>query len=552
MQRAQRLMTLDFFSDYIYRLLALMSIFILIIGSNSAFALATNPGAVCSAGFSQGTLTNADYDSLFAQLNTSNYVDIAGDAAGSIPLQIRMTTSEANGPPTSGNFNVNTIGANNAFNIGRDFPSLTSVTSINLDFRNKITAQPIFLTNVAMSAFDIDLANSNNNFFDDYVLFTGINASGDTIDGTYQVIAGSSIRAFREIDSSRSTFPGLGLYILGNTANCPANTLNTVCQGSIQFSEPVRSVKVRYSNANFRIFSDPTNQEIDVRVDNYCYVPQYIFSGTVFNDNGGINPPQANANESNITTGTYNNTNYFNGVFDTPPETGINGSSVRLANCANTATTYPTQSVIRNGAPAGEYQISIPKTTLASNTNLCLVESRSGATFPIRTTTESRNVGFAATTYNYPNNDFGRVIAENAALVLRKAQYVNNCPPTLNYSDNALNAPNNNNPRTGFSEGSINGNLDPGQCIAYRITATNRANIAIDNFIMRDVLQKKGINNATLTSVLAAPPLSSTDYTSSENPAIGANGEVKTKNLSLPARDKRNFYFNTKYGTSSD
>ena len=92
----------------------------------------------------------------------------------------------------------------------------------------------------------------------------------------------------------------------------------------------------------------------------------------------------------------------------------------------------------------------------------------------------------------------------------------------------------------------------PGQCIAYKITATNRANIGINNFVMKDILQKQGVNGATVTSILTNPPLSPTDYTISENPAIGANGEIKTKSLTLTSRSKRDFYFNTKYGTTVD
>ena len=67
---------------------------------------------------------------------------------------------------------------------------------------------------------------------------------------------------------------------------------------------------------------------------------------------------------------------------------------------------------------------------------------------------------------------------------------------------------------------------------------------------MRDILQLKGVNGATITSFLASPALSTTDYTATENPAIGANGEIKTKTFVLNPRTKRDFYFNTKYGTT--
>ena len=66
---------------------------------------------------------------------------------------------------------------------------------------------------------------------------------------------------------------------------------------------------------------------------------------------------------------------------------------------------------------------------------------------------------------------------------------------------------------------------------------------------MQDVLQKKGTNNAVATLVIAKPIPASTDYTA-DSPAIGETGTVKTKPLVLSSRTKRDFYFNTKYGTS--
>ena len=146
------------------------------------------------------------------------------------------------------------------------------------------------------------------------------------------------------------------------------------------------------------------------------------------------------------------------------------------------------------------------------------------------------------------NNNFGRVIAANVGLVLTKYQYINDCPASIDYSTIVSTS----DPRTGFSTETIpnNESISPGKCIAHKITATNRANVAINDFIMRDALQLKGANGATITSFLASPALSTTDYTAAENPAIGANGEVKTKMLVLNPRTKRDFYFNTTYGTT--
>ncbi|MGP5406239.1 hypothetical protein ACTXLW_01375 [Psychrobacter celer] len=525
------------FSNYQSQILTFISFIILSLMSISSHALAPNPGAVCSTGSSQSSLTNADYTNLVSAVNTDNYVNIAGNASGSIPLQIKMNTTESSSNTILGNFGVTEAQGVRAINVRRTFPNTSAFTDIRLDFRNSITMQPIYLTNVALSAFDVDYANSNGNTFDDYVQITGVTQAGTTIEGTFQTIVGSNIAYFQ------------GLYTT-STANCPAKDLGTQCQGSVQFSQPVSSVKVRYTNTGR--LSTTTNQEIDFRVDNYCYVPQYIFSGTVFDDNGGITAAQASATNANFTSGTYNNTNYFNGVFNPPQETGISGSTVRLASCdSNNPLTYATQTVNSSGATIGQFQFSVPLSTFGSNRNICLIESRTGSSYPIRTTTDNINTAFATTTYNYPNRNFGRVIAENAALVLRKAQYVNNCPSTIPYTDPTLNRAGETDLRNGFSESANNGNaLTPGQCIAYRITATNRANVPINNFVMQDKLQSKS-DGAAVTSTLANPVASTTDY-ASNSVAIGNNGTVITNPFTLNARSNRNFYFNTKYGTTAN
>lgn len=121
----------------------------------------------------------------------------------------------------------------------------------------------------------------------------------------------------------------------------------------------------------------------------------------------------------------------------------------------------------------------------------------------------------------------------------------------MDYTASTLNTPGNTNPRTGFSESSISGSeLIPGQCIAYRITATNRSNLVINDFVMQDKLQKKGVEGALVTSVLVGPLHNSSDY-ALNSVAIGQNNPVITKPLVLPDRDNKVFYFNTKYGTTN-
>jgi len=540
---------LSLYRRYLQQMLIMTGLILFFLSSGSAFALAPNPGAVCSTDFSKDGLDNADYQSLISSLG--NFVNVAGNASGSIPLQVKLSIKESSTSNRSIDFETYTASNKAVINIGRNFPTISDYTDITFEFRNSLTLEPIFLTNVALSAFDIDYSNNTNNRFYDYVKFSGITASNNEINSVQQTSTSlNSTTSFIDNYQQEGLFTGNDD---GRSFNCTARNLDTRCQGSVQFNQPIKSVKVRYTNTGTRITSPttPTNQEVDISLDNYCYVPEYIFSGTIFNDNGGITDTQADATNANVNSGTYSNKpNYFNGVFNSPQETGIEGSTVKLASCADTTTTYTTKSVIKSGAPIGEYQISIPKTALPSNTNLCLVESRSGNTYPIRTTSESRNVGFTATTYNYPDNNFGRVIAANAAIVLRKAQYVNSCPATLNYSASNINISGNTDPRAGFSESGINGsNLIPGQCIAYRITATNRANLPVNNFVMRDKLQTKE-DGALVTSFLTGPSSNASEY-ATNSVAIGQNGSVITKALTLNPKAIRNFYFNTKYGTTN-
>ncbi|WP_201575792.1 hypothetical protein [Psychrobacter immobilis] len=270
----------------------------------------------------------------------------------------------------------------------------------------------------------------------------------------------------------------------------------------------------------------------------------YTFTGTVFDDNGGIASDRASATNANITTNAspyFNNANYFNGIFDknTPAESGISGSTVKLVNCATPSTVYGTQVV----STTGTYQISVPATTINSNSNnICLIEERGGNDYPIRTNNGNIKINITSNTYLYNDNDFGRVIPANAALVLEKEQAPNNCNITsltdtsLKYSKSPL------------SSSGDNPDIRPGQCIAYRITATNRANISIDNFIMQDTLQRKGANNATVTSVLNNPARATGVF--SDTLINGQNGTITTISQTLQKRDKRLFYFNTKYGST--
>lgn len=519
----------QFFLNNRHRIPVFFSVAALLFISNVSYAFAPNPSMTCPSGFAQGSLTSSDYTKLLTSSNDNNFFNVAGGASASIPLQLKMTVDESSNRTINDNFSIINSAGYSALNVGRNFPSPAAYTDITLSFRNGNTQQPMYLTNVAISAFDVDYANSGSSLFDDYVRIEGITQAGTTIDGTLQRITGSNVAYLQGLNNTTAF-------------NCSSRDLDTRCQGSITFEQPVSSVKIRYTNNPVYVPSNPTNQEIQLRVDNYCYAPRYTFSGTVFNDNGGINDndPQVRADNATINSGVYNNANYFNGTFERTVESGIAGSRVALVDCASPTTVYASQTVTGSGANIGNYQLDVPANGFNGNTNVCLVESRSGTSYPISTSSMSKAISLVASTYSYPNNNFGRVLDKNVALVLKKYQYVHDCASTLNYSTIS----NSTDPTTGFSTNPMS-NIDPRQCIAYKITATNRANVDIDDFVMRDVLQKKGVNNASATSVLALPPRPESDY--ADNLSIGQNGTVVTQPFTVNKRTLRSFYFNTKY-----
>ena len=258
----------------------------------------------------------------------------------------------------------------------------------------------------------------------------------------------------------------------------------------------------------------------------------YVFSGTVFNDNGGNTNPQVN------------NSGYFNGIFDTVSESGISNSTIKLVDCNNSDIVYASENLPMTGV--GQYQLRTPIANLSGKNTVCLTEENSTNTHPIRTTNSKKQVDLVTNKYFYDTNNFGRVAAENAALVLIKYQYVNSCPATIDYPNISNTAADN--PNSGFSTKPID-NIEPGNCIAYKITATNRANLSIDNFIMQDMLQKKGEKGAVVDSKLIAPLYKPNDY-ASDSVAIDNNGLIKTKISTLAAKSSYDFYFNTKYGTT--
>lgn len=457
-------------NECIYGMLTLMGFMVLLLVSTSSIAQVTNPVATesCPIGDIKGSLADADYAangsllSSYNKGNTGSYVDVAGNASGTIPLKINMSISQTNNSTVTPSIGSNYLHIDKT---GND-KNLTT-TTVTLSFKNVGTDESLYLSKVELSIFDIDKSifnTANGRGWSDQVTITGKTISGDII--ANKTFSGSKIA------NSQNIF-------FSNNDNPCSIALDTSCQASIAFAQPVESVVISYGHTNE--VRKPSDQDIDFRVDNYCYTPpSYAFSGIVFNDNGGITDAQADVRNANYLNGTYNNANYFNGSFDSASETGIAGSTVSLVNCANSSTVYATKAVENSGSNIGKYQITVSSATLAGNNRVCLIETNNNTSlaYPIRTTTEKRSIPLTVNNYSYLNNDFGRVITRNAALVLEKEQAANDCKFTnftsLTYSKNPLSS----------STTGAGTDIKPGQCIAYKITATNRSNVAIQNFVM--------------------------------------------------------------------
>ena len=326
----------------------------------------------------------------------------------------------------------------------------------------------------------------------------------------------------------------------GDISNYSANyaCTNATTGTLVNFTSGALTYDPATKTRSFSIANTKYGDEITCTITNKPAT--YTFSGIVFNDNGGIADSQANALNANITSGVYaNKPNYFDGVFNSSTESGIPGSIIDLTNCSGTL--YNSQTATAGGL----YLLTATTAQTKGNTTLCLVERRTDSNFPISTTKASKTLNITVNNYDYPNNNFGRVIAANSALVLTKYQHINDCSPTLDYSSINTSSDPTFTPRDGFSISSIS-DIQPDECIAYKIVATNRANLPITNFVLRDVLQKKGVNNAMATAIRIGPTFNATDY-ATDSVAVGNNGIVKTNELNLVSRSKRVFYFNTKY-----
>ncbi|MBH0005897.1 hypothetical protein [Psychrobacter sp. SWN149] len=275
----------------------------------------------------------------------------------------------------------------------------------------------------------------------------------------------------------------------------------------------------------------------------------YSFSGTVFNDNGGITA--ADSTKQNITSTFTGNSAYFNGILDSN-ESGIfdSGLQVALTNCNGT------QIVTSSANPQtvsslGKYNFVVQSGALP--TRVCLVETEPTSwIYDIDTTANIREVTLTNDIYVYNNLDFGEVQANNTALVLIKYQYVHECNSSLDYTS----VTNTSDPSTGFSTSAPNNTIIPGKCIAYKIEAYNRGHISLSDIQISDVLQNVKVKSEFyLPKALGVP--SDVFKTTNQTAPIGQNGTIVSDKFTLSntssstTASKATLYFNTKYGTTS-
>lgn len=357
---------------------------------------------------------------------------------------------------------------------------------------------------------------------------------GTTYTITEQVKNGSAVGAIANYDAS---------YTCSNATTSSNTAISTT---AMQYNATAKTRSFTLSGVNY-------GDDITCTITN---TPKnYTFSGTVFNDNGGLS-----GKTSEDKNGTFiSNTKYFNGKLDTG-ESGISGITypdlkVSLTNCAGTNIGNTTAQTVSS---TGQYSFTVPSSALNGINEVCMVQTKSNAwDYTVNTTPIKLPKTLENNVYNYDNLNFGKVTTEQTALVLKKYQYVHQCDANLIYTASTINGADIGSPNNGFSMNPAD-KVDPGQCIAYKIEAYNHGHIALTDIRITDPLQKTPIESRFHLPVAAgiAATLRKTYEPTSPLINIGDNGAIITapfalnNNAATTSVSKATLYFNTKYGTS--
>ena len=354
---------------YMPQLMIVMSFFMLLLISSSSFARENNPGSnlTCPSNSTKGFLSNNSYSNLITSFNNGSYQNVisqttaTGSTNANIPLKIKMSIADFN---VSKRTTVATLTSSNysAIRITGGAANSSVRNEITLEFQNSENNDPLFLNKVALSAFDIDKSSTRTSYWDDNVKFVGITQSGTTINGSFQTIANSSV-----INTS-----GEGLR-LDADANC-GSTLESQCQGSVVFSDPVKSVKMIYTNTDNDTTNSITSRLFDFRLDSYCYQPA---SYEITKDDGTDSIGVSNITDYLITVTNNGNTPLTNIALKDPSVTGLikqNNITCEATDSTNTCTTAPTKTQLEstNGftistlAVGKTYSIRVPTKVTAA------------------------------------------------------------------------------------------------------------------------------------------------------------------------------------------
>lgn len=403
-------------------------------------------------------------------------------------------------------------------------------------------APPKLIVKKALTGTRINDTNTKRDQFEIKVTGGSIAANSFTTTGTGSNITSgtSSLLTLTEGNSYTITEQVMNGTTLGEIANYNATYVCTnATTGSTSSMPSGNTSSFTLSNLNY-------GDEVTCIITN---TPKsYNFSGTVFDDNGGITA--ADATKQNITSTFIGNSAYFNGILDSN-ESGIfdSGLQVTLTNCSgvrvDTSSANP-QTV----SSSGKYNFVVQSGALPAR--VCLVETEPASwSYSVDTTANTREVTFTNNTYIYNNLDFGEVKADNTALVLIKYQYVHECNSSLDYTS----ITNTSDPSTGFSASAPSSNVIPGKCIAYKIEAYNRGHISLTDIQISDVLQNVKVKSEFhLPKALGVPP--STFQSTNQTGSIGQNGTIISDKFTLSntvsstTTSKATLYFNTKYGTT--
>lgn len=409
-------------------------------------------------------------------------------------------------------------------------------------------APPKIIVKKELNGTRVNDSSSKRDQFEIQVTGGGIAANSFTTTGTGATIANGSSETLALKEATVYTITervmnGATLADLKANYDSSYSCTNATTSSTTVMPTAAMTYDDATKSRSFNISNVTYGDEITCTITN---TPKYyIISGKVFNDNGGILDSSADAN--NAGSPYIKNTKYFNAILD-DVESGISGSTVQLVDCSDNNKIYTEKTTNTNGS----YSFSIGQSLLPTN-KVCIKESIAPTNYPIATSSSLKELSVDPNTTNYPNQNFGHVISKNAPLVLEKLQFANKCDlsslvetsqSSIDYSKNPVTA--------------TNPNVAPMNCIAYKLIATNRANLPINNVVIQDRLAQKGIGDALITSTLIHNTKRVSTSTNPISPAVkfndtlqdGQNGIVKTASFSLAAKEARSFYFNTKYGST--